>query len=165
MHANTQMPDVAMHLVASGIAVVLPVEYSIGFDQYLMTLPFAGSAIDWRRMPPSLEMNRSIEPDAAFGRWLEGTAIGQHEYACVWYAREQGGVVVLLKELSLEMLDALYRERPGYRYLFGIDIASGVMSHSYQDFLQYIGTRDVIAAVAKRSGHFGAVIGGPQIPS
>lgn len=148
---HTEMPKAAMDLVASESAAMLPMEFSIGFDEYLMKLPFAGSGIDWRRMPLSLEMNRSTVPDTAFGSWLQGTGIGQHEYVSVWYSREQSGVVVQLKELSLETLDGLYRGRPGYRYLFGIDLVGGVIAPSYQDLLQYIGTRDVIAAVAKRA--------------
>lgn len=151
MPTNTEMPDLAMHLVASGGAVVLPMEYSIGFDQYLMKLPFAGSGIDWRRMPPSLRLNVSTAPEASFGKWLEGTGIGQHDYASVWYSREQSGVVVPLKELSLGTLDGLYRGRPGYRYLFGIDLVGGRIVPSYQDLLQYIGTRDVVEAVSKRA--------------
>lgn len=89
-------------------------------------------------------------PDSDFPRWLAGTAIGQHKSVSVWFSEREGGIVIPLEDLSLVTLDALYWTRPGFRYLFGVELREETLVPWYQDLLEYIGTRDIISAVTKR---------------
>lgn len=151
MPTNADMPKMANDLVRSNGAALLPAEYSVGFDQYLNLLPWAGSGIDWERMPPSVDMDRSVTSETDFLRWLELTAIGQRSHICVWYSLEAGGIIMPIDKLSLETMDALYWGRPGFRYLFGVDVIDGEVRPFYRDLIQYTNTGDTFSAAARRS--------------
>jgi len=139
------LPGIARSWVRERRAVVLPDELSRGFDRYLLSLPWAGSALDWSKMPAPQSFDLRCVDSAEFQEWLRKTRIGVHSSVAVWYSAERGGIVAPLL-MALECLDELYWGAPGVRYAFGVDVEGSRMEPAYGDLVQY-GAGDLLVAV------------------
>jgi len=133
--------------IREGRALPIPREISIEFDEFLMGLPWLGTRLDWSKMPPTESIDTaSVERRRLFA-WARRTRIGSHTHIAVWYSAARGGVVVPM-EVALLSLDELYREAPGVRYAFGIDVHPDQMRPEYTALLQYGGGDEIIAVRA-----------------
>lgn len=126
-------------------ALPLPMDFSTGFEKFLDTLPWLGSGLDWSRMPCVEAIDASDPEPRAILRWAKRTRIGSHSHMAIWYSAKQGGLVVGI-EVGLASLDELYRDAPGVRFAFGVDLYLDQLEPAYGDLLQY-GSGDRLIAV------------------
>lgn len=142
-----QRHQLAHSWLQDGRALSLPKGMSDAFDDYVHSLPWAGTTgLDWSRMPPSIEMNVvGISPDDVY-RWALGSRLGSHGHLAVWYSRRDGGIIVSLRE-GIVALDELFRQATGPRFSFGIDMIDGTPQPAFSDILQ-CGRGDVLVAAA-----------------
>jgi hypothetical protein len=115
------------------------------FDDYVHALPWAGTTgLDWSRMPTSMELNVvGMSPEEVY-QWALRTRLGAHGHLSIWYSREDGGIVVPLRD-GIVALDELYAHAPGPRFSFGLDITDGIARPAFSDILQY-GYGDLLVA-------------------
>jgi len=125
-------------------AFALPTEFSTRFEQFLNGLPWLGSALDWSKMPSAQVINLASADANDLHIWLSKTRIGAHSHIAIWYSAERGGLVVPL-EIGVTNLDELYREAPGVRFAFGVDLREGQLEPAYGALLQYGSGDDLIA--------------------
>ena len=130
----------------SGRALLLPDITCEAFDDYLNTLPWMASALDWSKMPPSVAFNVVKGTRDELFAWATSTRIGRHTHLAVFYSRKNGGLVIPLA-LALNNLDELYQGWPGTRYCFSLDLVDGQLLPAYSDLLEW-GKGDVWIAVA-----------------
>jgi hypothetical protein len=106
----------------AGRASELSSSISDAFDDHVSSLPWNGTtALDWSRMPFSSTLNLVGRSPEEVYRWAGTTRLGHHRHMAVWYSRNEGGIIVPLRE-CLTALDELYWDAPGPRFAFGVKI-------------------------------------------
>jgi len=131
----------------NGRASRLTATVSDALDRHVSSLPWAGTTgLDWSKMPPSVELTAARQSPEAILQWVETTRIAHHAHAAIWYSKREGGIVVRYRE-GILALDELYRHAPGPRFVFGVDVADGVVQPALLDLLQY-GHGDLLVATA-----------------
>lgn len=74
-----------------GRALQLPGPISDAFDDYVASLPWAGTTgLDWSRMPPSREFNVVGKSPADVYEWVKTTRVGHSGHVGIWYSRNEG---------------------------------------------------------------------------
>lgn len=127
-------------------ALSLPTEAALRFEEFLNTLPWLGSSLNWSRMPPAVTINVANAQRRDLLAWGKKTRIGSHTHMAIWYSAEEGGVVVGT-DFGLLSLDELYRGAPGVRFAFGVDWGAESYAYgAYADLLEY-GAGDKVTAL------------------
>lgn len=115
----------------------LDLAVSRGFESYLNSLPWAGSHVDWRRIPSDIFDIPGDVPDHFLMR-LRKSLIGSHDYLILLYNGDEPSLLCRLVDGIADM-DLLYSRAPGTRYFCGADVVDGKVIPAYQDFGEFDG--------------------------
>lgn len=110
-------------------------QYSKCLHEYLESLPWLPSKLDWSGIPHvfiSLEEEGSA-PDLEL---LTETPIGRHAYVMVSY-RDEDRSILCRTEDAFHDADILYMRSPGPRYMCGADFEGDSVVLTVQDFAEY----------------------------
>lgn len=131
-------------LIDTGRAVELSPDVGQAFDEYLGTLRWTGTSLDWSRMGPSSEIDVRQATPTQILAWAKDTALGRHSHLMIFYAPGES-VLAMPLECGIENLDMLYWDAPGVRFAFGGDFVGGKLCPAFGDILQYGGGDLLIA--------------------
>jgi len=124
--------------VYAGRATVAPQCDCYRFHEYLLTLQWVGSGVDWRDLP-NVTLDLGAIADEMAYEMSRGLPIASHSHLLILFAPDQPGVYCELKD-GLENLDYLFWKSPGVRFVCGADFAEGAMKPHFVDFAEF---RDV----------------------
>ena len=134
--------------MGSGRGLLVPVAVSAAFGDYLDALPWMASSLDWRRMPPSTEIDLSEASEATITKWLKGTSLARHSHLVAWYESEEEGMAIETTD-GIQNLDTLFWGAPGTRFAFGANLTGNTWVPVFADLLEYRGA-DIVTATLPR---------------
>ena len=125
-------------LIESGLAEPSPVSVSSAFDQYLSTLPWHPTSLDWSRMPPwsRFRLTPSNEEDAI--AWACEMAIGRSSHVTVVYAPNEPGLRCTL-DTAIRNLGPLFAAAPGKNFLFASNRVADDWQQRFMDLMEFDG--------------------------
>ncbi|NLU72177.1 hypothetical protein HCC61_05665 [Streptomyces sp. HNM0575] len=109
--------------------------YSQVFHEYLESLPWIPSKVDWSRIPHKFV---SLESDdtAAELRLIDETPIGRNPYVMVTFNADDMAIMCRAED-AFRDADSLYMRAPGPRYMCGAKFESDGIVLSVEDFAEY----------------------------
>jgi len=140
--------------IQSGEAVVLDPDLVLQFVEYLDTLPWFLSSLDWDKIRPHTEVNRANVTADEFLSWALASALGQHTHMAFVVSPSMPSLVTEV-EFGIRNLSSLFLHYPGVNFCFGVDRVGSAFVCSFAHILQYEGEEDTQYAVAGQFG-FGA---------
>ncbi|WP_157606489.1 hypothetical protein [Saccharomonospora cyanea] len=128
--------------IESGRASVAPVEACSAFHDYLLSMAWLPTRLDWRGIDHMvIDVAGMGEPE--FVAQAMRSSLGSRSHLLAVFSPGQPGIICQMKE-GLANLDHIYWKAPGVRYFCGIDTDStGVYDYSYQDFGEFDGSTKV----------------------
>lgn len=131
--------------VENGHAVVLAVEFSSRFSDYLSTLPWrsGGAGLDWGKIKGERFSLSALESSPV----TERPALLEHGgYVVFWYsAREL--CIACDADFAAVNIDSAFWKAPGKRYIFRGEFSSaGEFLPKFERFAEYDGAEEIIAA-------------------
>ncbi|MFF7096829.1 hypothetical protein ACFY9A_31205 [Streptomyces rubradiris] len=115
--------------------IVSPEKAKQLFD-YLNSLPWKTSGVDWDEVPG---LHVSFGDDDPQPQWVGdflGTPLGGHEFIMVVYAPGKEALLANRDEVLAD-LDLLYAEAPGARYFCGADINQDAVTVAVEHFAEF----------------------------
>ena len=112
---------------------VLDQRYSQSFHQYLESLPWNPSRIDWSEVPHTFISMEEGE-DEVVSR-LSGMPIGRHSYVMVNY-HDSDNSILCRAEDAFRDAGVLYMRSPGPRYMCGADVEGNTTVLAVKDFAE-----------------------------
>ncbi|MEV5348131.1 hypothetical protein ACIG54_22220 [Streptomyces achromogenes] len=105
------------------------------FD-YLNTLPWGVSRIDWSKTPGIQIPFGDDDPQPRWVGHFSDTPLGRHEFIMVAYAPGRDALVAARDDVLAD-LDILYAGAPGVRYFCGADIDQETVTAAVEDFAEF----------------------------
>lgn len=121
----------------SGRARLVPVEMADSFGAYLDTLPWVGTSIDWSRIPSQSVQWCELSNEGLVS-WARSTRAGRHTHLVACFSPAEPALLCEFDD-GIRNLDVLFWAAPGVRYVFGADLADGVIKPAFTDFIEYDG--------------------------
>ncbi len=132
-----------------GKASLLPLQISADFRDYLNTLPWVGSGLDWSRLQPFATINISQASVDELLAWTNSTALGGHSHMALCFSPKEPCLLVK-REDGIRRLDELFWRSPGIRFCFGVDVGADEPRSDFGALLQY-GAGDLLFAKTRPS--------------
>jgi hypothetical protein len=110
-------PDVK-ELLEKRLATPVDAKIIRQFDSYLRTLPWLGTTLNWRLMPPWESFRLTLDNAREATEWAKRMAVGKGSHVVVAYKSDEPGLRCTL-EAAMQHLGSLFGRAPGSRFLFG----------------------------------------------
>jgi hypothetical protein len=122
--------------IEEGRATLLPSGVSAAFGDYINTLPWVGSTLEWSRLEPFTKIDVAMASNEEVLEWTKLTALGRHSHMALCFSPKEPCLVVKLEE-GMRHLDELFWSSPGISFCFGVDVSGDEPQSSFADLLQY----------------------------
>ncbi|MGW6733470.1 hypothetical protein [Streptomyces sp. NPDC055013] len=105
------------------------------FD-YLDTLPWVTSRLNWDQVPNNFVQFDEGDPQPQWVQKFSQTPVGGHDFIMVAYSPNQEALIGKTDEVLAD-IDLLYAGAPGARYFCGVDISEHSTSLAVRDFGEF----------------------------
>lgn len=115
---------------------------SAEFEQYLQSLPWAPSRLDWREIEHS-----TFKLEDGWEAWIDQFAqsvpAGRHDYLMFMYSGSEPSLIAR-REDGLRDVDLIYSASAGARYFCGVDKVRDEFVVQHADFGEFDGVSSVL---------------------
>jgi hypothetical protein len=132
-------------LIDERVVVVIDVAVIRQFNDYLCTLHWFPTSLDWRAMPPHESFRLTASNESAAIEWVRGMAIGKHSQVVTVYKWDEPGVMCSVEAVILN-LGSIFAGAPGKNFMFGADSRADGWSYHFSSLMEFDGG-EVLTAI------------------
>jgi len=132
--------------IEQGRARLLPLRVSLEFREYVNSLPWMASTLDWSRLQYT-KINISKASCDELLTWAKSSSLGRHSHLVLFFSPAEQCLLVSLDD-GISHIDELFWESPGVNFCFGADVSGDTVTTCFTDLLQY-GAGDLLFATTR----------------